>query len=244
MDAAAAAIGVGLAELWAVIRVETRGCGFLPDRRPHTLYERHVFHRLTCAAFASCPPEISSSKPGGYLGGSREYDRLTRALAFDRHAALSSTSWGIGQVMGFHAKSLGFTDVEEMVADMIASEDGQLGALVRFVVVQKLDRALRDHHWAGFARRYNGVNFAKNHYDEKLRWEYADLVANGLPDLRLRSSQLRLLYRGFEPGPVDGMIGNLTRTAFRRFQAHEGLPVSGELDEATETRLSVTAPTN
>ena len=240
MDAAAGAIGVGLAELWAVVRVETRGWGFLPDRRPHTLYERHVFHRLTRGAFTSCPPEISSSKPGGYLGGAREYDRLARALAFDRRAALSSTSWGIGQVMGFHAESLGFADVEEMVADMVASEDGQLGAMARFVVGQKLDRALRDHHWAGFARGYNGVSFAKNHYDEKLQWEYADLVANGLPDLRLRTAQLRLLYRGFQPGPIDGMMGNLTRTALRQFQAQEGLTVRGELDDATEARLSIT----
>jgi N-acetylmuramidase-like protein/putative peptidoglycan binding protein len=239
MDAAARAIGVGLAELWAVVRVETRGWGFLADRRPHTLYERHVFYRLTGARLKKCPPAISCSTPGGYLGGAREYDRLTRALAFDRRAALSSTSWGIGQVMGFHAKSLGFADVEAMVADMVASEDGQLGAMARFVVGQKLDRALRDHHWAGFARGYNGVSFAKNHYDEKLRWEYADLVANGLPDLRLRAAQLRLLYRGFEPGPIDGMMGNLTRTALRRFQAQEGLTVSGEVDDTTEARLSV-----
>jgi hypothetical protein len=127
-----------------------------------------------------------------------------------------------------------------MVAAMVASEDGQLGAMARFVARQKLDRALRDHEWAEFARGYNGVSFAKNHYDEKLRWEYADLIANGLPDLRLRAAQLRLLYRGFEPGPVDGMMGNLTRSALRRFQEQEGLPASGKLDDATEARLSIT----
>ena len=46
------------------------------------------------------------------------------------------------------------------------------------------------------------------------------------------------MYRGFEPGPVDGVMGNLTRTALRRFQAQEGLPVRGELDDVTEARLS------
>ena len=243
MDAAAGTIGVPPTELWAVVRVETRGSGFLADRRPHTLFERHVFHRLTSGRFKILAPEISSSSPGGYLGGAKEYDRLTRALSLDRRAALSSTSWGIGQLMGFHAESLGFTDVEHMVADMIVSEDGQLGAMARFVVGhEKLDRALRDHDWARFARGYNGVTFAKNHYDERLRWEYDDLIANGLPDLRLRTAQLRLLYRGFQPGPIDGMMGNLTRNAIRRFQAREGLTVRGELDDSTEARLSMTTP--
>ena len=31
---------VPAAELWAVLIVETRGCGFLPDRRPLILFER------------------------------------------------------------------------------------------------------------------------------------------------------------------------------------------------------------
>jgi hypothetical protein len=32
---------VGAAEIWTVVSVETRGCGYLPDRRPLILYERH-----------------------------------------------------------------------------------------------------------------------------------------------------------------------------------------------------------
>jgi peptidoglycan hydrolase-like protein with peptidoglycan-binding domain len=88
-----------------------------------------------------------------------------------------------------------------------------------------------------FARGYNGPQFAKNQYDEKLRYAYDDLIANGFPDLRLRSAQLRLLYRGFHSGPIDGVIGNVTRGALRRFQQSEGLPVTGELDAATEARL-------
>src|SRR5438045_1117218 len=35
------------ADLWAVIGVETSGCGFLPDRRVKMLYERHLFSRFT-----------------------------------------------------------------------------------------------------------------------------------------------------------------------------------------------------
>src|SRR6266481_918633 len=111
LDAAAVELRVGLAELWSVIRIETRGWGFLADRRPQILYERHVFNRLTRGKFRTTAPGLSNPKAGGYLGGPKEYDRLAQAVALDRTAALSSTSWGIGQVMGFHAALLGFDDV-------------------------------------------------------------------------------------------------------------------------------------
>ena len=236
-DTAAGELGIGLAELWALIRVETRGWGFLTDRRPQILFERHVFHRLTHGSFRASAPLISNPKPGGYLGGHQEYDRLSRAQALDHEAALSSTSWGIGQVMGRHAESLGYDDVEQMVQEMTISEDRQLGPMTRFILDEDLHLALRMKDWTRFARGYNGPQFAKNQYDEKLRHAFDDLTANGLPDLRLRSAQLRLVYRGFHPGPVDGVIGNVTRGALRRFQTQEGLLATGELDLATEERL-------
>jgi hypothetical protein len=236
-DAVARDLGVGLPEVWTVIKVETRGWGFLADRRPQILYERHVFNRLTNGTFKTSAPAISNPKPGGYVGGGKEYDRLSIALALDREAALSSTSWGIGQVMGFHAESLGFDNVEQMAQDMTISEDRQLRAMARFILGKHLHLALRMKDWTRFARGYNGPQFAKNQYHEKLRFAYDDLVANGFPDLRLRSAQLRLLYRGLYPGPIDGVIGNVTRGAVRRFQQAEGLPVTGELDDATEVRL-------
>ena len=238
-DAAAEMLGVGLAELWTVIRVETRGFGFLTDRRPQILYERHVFHRLTKGRFRSDAPLVSNPKPGGYAGGQSEYARLSSALDLDREAALSSTSWGVGQVMGYHAKSLGFDSAEHMASEMTISEDRQLRSMVRFILEHRLHLPLRNRDWTKFARAYNGPGFAKNRYDEKLRHAHDDLTANGLPDLDLRSAQLRLHYRGFHPGPVDGLIGNVTRGALRRFQQSEGLPVTGQLDLDTEARLSL-----
>jgi hypothetical protein len=238
VHAAAASLDVDPETLWAVIRVETRGWGFLADRRPQILYERHVFNRLTNGRFRAAAPGISSTRAGGYLGGRREYDRLALALDLDRDAALSSTSWGVGQVMGFHARSLGFDNAEGMVEAMTVSEDNQLDLMGRFIIGNDLHLALRSKNWTVFARGYNGPQFAKNRYDERLRYTYDDLVANGLPDLRLRSAQLRLLYRGFDPGPIDGVIGNVTRRALRGFQAEAGLPITGELDDETEARLS------
>ena len=89
---------VHAAELWAVLNVETRGCGFLPDRRPMILSERHIFSRETQHRFDNSNPDISNQQPGGYgAGGAAQYDRLQRAAALDRTAALRSASWGIGQ---------------------------------------------------------------------------------------------------------------------------------------------------
>src|SRR5436190_828385 len=34
-------------DLWTVLNVETHGYGFLADRRPLILFERHIFHKRT-----------------------------------------------------------------------------------------------------------------------------------------------------------------------------------------------------
>src|ERR1700761_8069853 len=70
------AIGVHAQEIWTVLHVETRGaCGFLPDRRPTILYERHIFHRLTRGAYDD--GDISDAMPGGHgPPGAQQYDRL------------------------------------------------------------------------------------------------------------------------------------------------------------------------
>jgi hypothetical protein len=51
-SAAAQALGLKAAELWAVFHVETRGFGFLADRRPLILFERHKFHAATRGRFS------------------------------------------------------------------------------------------------------------------------------------------------------------------------------------------------
>ena len=68
-------LAVHVPEIWTVLAVETSGCGFLPDRRPQILYERHVFHRLTRGRFDD--RDISDPSPGGYgPRGTQQYDRL------------------------------------------------------------------------------------------------------------------------------------------------------------------------
>jgi Putative peptidoglycan binding domain len=63
----------------------------------------------------------------------------------------------------------------------------------------------------------------------------AVLAAHG--DWRIGQAQERLKAAGFNPGSIDGVLGPQTREALRRYQASQGLPATGVLDEATRQVL-------
>lgn len=223
----------GAPELFSVLEVETSGCGFLPDRRPVILFERHIFSRETEHKFDSDYPDISNRSPGGYgPSGAAQYERLERAVNLDRKAALRSASWGIGQVMGNNCEICGYADVEEMVSEMMLSEDGQLSAMAGFIIHNGLHKALRRKDWAGFARGYNGPAYAKNEYDTKLSGAYEKYSQGKLPDLVVRAAQVYLTYLGYKPGPIDGSFGRRTLEALNQFQRQNGLPLTTAIDEA------------
>lgn len=222
-------LGVSKAELWSVVTVETSGCGFLADRRPQILFERHIFHRLTQGQFDD--GNISDPTPGGYgPDGAFQYQRLAIAIAKDRAAALQSASWGIGQIVGSNFRAAGFNDVETMVAAMVESEDAQLASMAQFMRSAALSTALQKHDWATFARGYNGPNFAINQYDNKLGTAFARFLNSGVPPLDIRAIQLYLTYLGFSPGPIDGDAGPRTFDVVQRFATQAGLAPSIPLD--------------
>ena len=238
----ATSLGVHAPEIWAVLSVETRGCGYLPDRRPQILYERHIFHRLTNGKFDSS--DISNASPGGYgATGAHQYDRLAAAIEKNRTAALQSASWGLGQIMGKNSAAAGFRNVEDMVTAMSDSEDAQLAAMARFLVAGKLRASLQAHDWTTFARGYNGPNFAINRYDVRLNAEFQKFSVGVLPDLHVRASQLYLTYLGFHPGPVDGVAGEHTLSALADFQAQQGLQKTGVIDQDLVSQLQDALPT-
>src|ERR1700742_1985745 len=85
LDEAAQAAWIGAPEIWSVLAVETSGCGFLPNRHPKLLFERHIFHRLTDGQFDADDADVSQSTAGGYgPGGAHQYDRLAAAISLDR----------------------------------------------------------------------------------------------------------------------------------------------------------------
>lgn len=227
---------VQAAEIWTVMAVETSGCGYLPDRRPQILYERHIFSRLTGGKYDD--GDISDPTPGGYgKTGAPQYDRLARAISKDRTAALQSASWGLGQIMGMNYASAGFKNVEDMVAAMSDSEDQQLIAMGNFLASSKLASPMQSHDWASFARGYNGPNYAINQYDVKLNSQYQKYASAKLPDLNIRAAQLYLTYLGLQPGTIDGIPGAKTMAALAQFETQNGIPHAASVDDNCVAQL-------
>ena len=231
-DQALGILAVRAPEVWAVVAVETGGCGFLRDRRPLILFERHIFHRRTAGAFAAAHPAISAPSAGGYLGGVREYERLAEAVVLNRAAALESASWGLGQIMGFNAGAAGFQTAAAMVSAMIDHEDVQVIAMANFLRSRKLHVPLAAHDWAAFARAYNGPGYAKNQYDARLAAAYRQFKGGPLPDLLVRQVQVFLTFLGIDPGRIDGVPGKRTRSGVVQFREQQGMPSTDRIDAA------------
>lgn len=189
IDNAATKLKVEPEAIQAVVKVESSGNGFLSDNRPTILFEGHIFWGrikktgLMPEKFVAGHQDVLYPKwvKTHYKGGKGEYDRLTKAeniegLPDARILALQSASWGLFQIMGFHAKSLGYSDVVQFVEANYRSEGEQLDAFVRFIEVNKLDEFLRKKDWAGFAYRYNGAQYKLNKYDEKLAKAYSNAI--------------------------------------------------------------------
>ncbi|MGH7871103.1 MAG: N-acetylmuramidase domain-containing protein, partial [Candidatus Binatia bacterium] len=84
--------------------------------------------------------------------------------------------------------------------------------------------------WSGFARLYNGPTYWQNQYDVKLAEQYERFASGSVPNLEMRTAQVALLFLGYAPGKVDGMIGPRTRAAIKNFRIATGLPAGEELD--------------
>jgi hypothetical protein len=164
----AAQIGCDEAAVRAVVAVEAASRGFLPSGRPKILFERHIFRRITGGKFDASDPAVSNKKPGGYLGGEREYDRLADALGLDAKAALESASWGVGQIMGLNHEPAGYPTARAMIEAFCEGEDAQIAAMGAFILHEGLAGYLRAHDWERFAAGYNGPAYRKNDYHTKL----------------------------------------------------------------------------
>ena len=173
--------------------VETSGCGFLPDRRPPILFERHIFHRLTGGRFDD--GDISDQAPGGYGPmGAAQYLRLSRAVALDRTAALQSASWGLGQVMGQNCAMAGYAEVAVMVAAMAASEDAQLTAMAAFFEVVKAGQVPTKPRLDRLCQGLQRSLLCEKSVRREARRGVRTAQFRELPDLNVRTAQLYLTF--------------------------------------------------
>lgn len=182
LQKAAAILRVDVAAIKALVAVESRGNGFLPSRRCVILYERHIMRRRLLyfglpaervTELEATNPNLVNARTGGYYGGEREWGRMEQAAQIHRIAALESASWGLFQVMGFHAQRLGYGDAEQFAEAMSRSEGDHLEAFIRFIEADPvLHRGLQNHEWEVVARRYNGAAYARHGYHTRLENAY------------------------------------------------------------------------
>jgi hypothetical protein len=67
------------------------------------------------------------------------------------------------------------------------------------------------------------------------------VTGDGAASGDVRAAQKALQDKGFDPGPIDGVMGPRTSAAVRDFQQKENLTVTGRLDTETRTRLMASA---
>lgn len=184
INAAAKTLKVTPAHVRAVLEIESKGSGFLPDGRPKILFERHKFLESLKKSFPpesikklmGANPDIINTATGGYVGDEGEHTRFKRAAAIDEYSALYATSFGLFQIMGFNHGDAGYGDIFAYAGAMAVSETNHLNAFVSFLKKNKKGAAwaaLQADDWVGFARVYNGESYAKYEYDKKLKASFA-----------------------------------------------------------------------
>lgn len=102
-----------------------------------------------------------------------EWDAFNNAFAENPDAAMKSTSIGMMQLMGFHYAEIGFKTVGAMWDDAKISEANQVMQAVKWMkTVKQLDNAVMAKDWQHIAYYYNGENYKKFHYDDRLMAAY------------------------------------------------------------------------
>ena len=234
---------------------------------PHIFYKRLSGTQLADAVRLGLAYKSWGSKP--YPKNS--YDRLAAAMAINKTEALNSASWGLGQIMGFNHAAAGYVSAEAMVNDFLDDEETHLAAMVKFITTNGLDDELRSHDWAGFARGYNGSQYAKNGYHTKLeaafkKWsriedtpfDAAPVVLenpvsdSGYPEVKFgqRGPFVKIVYEylvslGYSVGGTDDdryVFGPLMRAGVAAFQLDSGLKVDGVVGPNTWAAMVVAQP--
>lgn len=91
---------------------------------------------------------------------SKEWIAFNDAFAKGKEAAMESTSIGLGQIMGFHWKRLGYASVGAMWDDAKKGIDRQIAQLVAFINSDTaLKNALKLNNWKAVATIYNGKGY-------------------------------------------------------------------------------------
>lgn len=147
--------GIEFAALKAFISVETGGIGFATDTGK-------IIIQFEPAWFKRKAPYAPSGawSVNGVERQSAEWRAFNDAFSKNPEAAMESTSIGLGQIMGFHYKTLGYATVGEMWDDAKKGEYQQVLQMVRFIrSIPTLLKALQTKNWHLVATYYNGSGY-------------------------------------------------------------------------------------
>lgn len=91
---------------------------------------------------------------------SKEWAAFSDAFRKNPDAAMRSTSIGLGQIMGFHYKRLGYKTVGEMWDDAKKGLERQVWQIAQFIKTDaRLYMALKTGDWHTVASIYNGAGY-------------------------------------------------------------------------------------
>lgn len=170
LDALSRETGIEPAFLKAILQQESAG-------NPSAIrFEPHLFNRKSNKGTVPFTP--ASGKSFSLTRSETDKGAFDRAFGIDPDAAVRSTSWGLGQVLGGHLINL-YGGPERGVQAFYANpRKVSLELIVEWIKANPAAvTAARNKDFAGFARIYNGANYRMNNYDVKLERGYNAALA-------------------------------------------------------------------
>lgn len=207
-------------------------------------WEGHYFDRLVPAKLQAKARAWGLASPtvGGVKNPASQearYEVLAKGKTLDVTAAISSCSWGVGQIMGAHWQWLGFKSAEEFESTVQSGFSGQLAVMFAFMRKSGVVPHLRRLDWSAVARIWNGPKYAANKYDVKMKQYYEELegapqkkpsssgmLRSGSKGAKVRDLQQLLVRAGYSV-EVDGDYGPSVERAVKAFQLKNKLEVDG-----------------
>ena len=185
--------GLTSALVWTVIDTECSGRGFASDGRIKIQHEPHDFakrldklgidNELKMVGRSANGLKIYEVTANGitYRNGvdvhSKEWAAYEVAKSIHLEAANESTSFGMGQVMGFNYRLASgkdkFKSAQEMIEAFSTGEYAQVRGMLWYCANCGIIDDLLRHDWHGFAWVYNGTGYLAQGYHTKLSENFA-----------------------------------------------------------------------